>query len=48
MTVEEITSACLNGRLITVIIDWQLNYDVNYIHQETLSKYCHTSNSSDK
>jgi len=45
---EEITVVCLNAISIMVIIDWQSNYDVNCIRQEKRSKYCHTSNDSDK
>ena len=48
LTVEEITIVYLNAGSIMVIIDWQSNYDVNYIRQEKRSKYCHTSNDSDK
>jgi len=46
--VEEITIVCLNVGSIMVIIDWQSNYDVNYIRQEKHPKYCHRSNDSDK
>lgn len=45
---EEITIVCLNVGSIMVIIDWQSNYDVNYIRQEKRPKYCHRSNDSDK
>ena len=45
---EEKTSVCLNAGSIMVIVDWQSNYDVNYIRQEKRSKYCHTSNDSVK
>lgn len=45
---EEITVVCLNVGSIMVIIDWQSNYDVNFIRQEKRPKYCHRSNDSDK
>jgi len=47
LIVEEITIVCLNAGSIMVIIDWQPNYDVNYIRQEKRPKYCHRSNDSD-